>query len=94
MSSIPPIRWTTQIKRETTTSALSTVRPSCYSLPPRAPAPLAGYLRVPPADRRLRVLARLRGKEPTPEPEMQQGSSSGGQGDAGTGRLQHVQSWR
>ncbi|OJT12632.1 Ino eighty subunit 1 [Trametes pubescens] len=45
-------------------------------------------------NRRLRVLARLRGKEPTPEPEMQQGSSSGGQGDAGTGRLQHVQSWR
>ncbi|KAI0824182.1 hypothetical protein BC628DRAFT_1323409 [Trametes gibbosa] len=44
--------------------------------------------------RRLRVLARLRGKSPTPEPEFMAGSSA--QGDAGpsTGRLQHVQSWR
>ncbi|KAI0670060.1 hypothetical protein C8Q78DRAFT_976487 [Trametes maxima] len=44
--------------------------------------------------RRLRVLARLRGKEPTPEPEPQPGSST--QADQGppTGRLQHVQSWR
>ncbi|KAI0651695.1 hypothetical protein C8Q79DRAFT_997031 [Trametes meyenii] len=44
--------------------------------------------------RRLRVLARLRGKDPTPEPEPQPGSST--QVDQGppTGRLQHVQSWR
>ncbi|KAI0639247.1 hypothetical protein C8Q77DRAFT_1045690 [Trametes polyzona] len=44
--------------------------------------------------RRLRVLARLRGKEPTPERDIQPGSSA--QGDPGqpTGRLQHVQSWR
>ncbi|KAI0374326.1 hypothetical protein BV20DRAFT_961457 [Pilatotrama ljubarskyi] len=41
--------------------------------------------------RRLRVLARLRGKEPTPEPEPQPGSSTQEQS---TGRLQHVQSWR
>ncbi|KAH9857930.1 hypothetical protein C2E23DRAFT_919441 [Lenzites betulinus] len=56
--------------------------------------------------RRMRVLARLRGKSPTPEPHHYPppgpgGSGSGGGaqgpgGDAGpsTGRLQHVQSWR
>ncbi|KAI0778026.1 hypothetical protein BD413DRAFT_466831 [Trametes elegans] len=42
-------------------------------------------------NRRMRVLARLRGKEPTPEPELQPGSSQDAQS---TGRLQHVQSWR
>ncbi|CDO72386.1 hypothetical protein BN946_scf184977.g85 [Trametes cinnabarina] len=59
-------------------------------------------------NRRLRVLARLRGKEPTPEPEPQPGSSShpnpahgqgrqpsqAAQASQPTGRLQQVQSWR
>lgn len=53
-------------------------------------------------DRRLRVLARLRGKEPTPEPEPQgqpprppQPPPGGsGQGEPSTGRLQQVQSWQ
>ena len=54
-------------------------------------------------DRRLRVLARLRGKEPTPEPEPQPQQQPrppqpppGGQGEpsTSTGRLQQVQSWR
>lgn len=88
MSSTPPIRWRIRIKRETTTSGSSTVR--------RAPcSPLMDTtLTLSVTDRRLRVLARLRGKEPTPEPEPQPGSST--QGDSGqpTGRLQHVQSWR
>ncbi|KAI8995481.1 hypothetical protein BD414DRAFT_506207 [Trametes punicea] len=44
-------------------------------------------------NRRLRVLARLRGKDPTPEPDPQPGASSS-QESQPTGRLQHVQSWR
>ena len=60
-------------------------------------------------DRRLRVLSRLRGKDPTPEPEveasapppgMQPSQQFGprdppaGGSDSGTGRLSQVQSWR
>ncbi|KAI0936163.1 hypothetical protein AcW1_000469 [Taiwanofungus camphoratus] len=60
-------------------------------------------------NRRLRVLSRLRGKEPTPEPEFgpsaaevndnsqqlpSQHQEHGGASDAATGRLQQVQSWR
>ena len=57
-------------------------------------------------DRRLRVLARLRGKDPTPEPEPQPqlprppqppppgGSGAPGDPSGSTGRLQQVQSWR
>ncbi|TFK94365.1 hypothetical protein K466DRAFT_593709 [Polyporus arcularius HHB13444] len=53
--------------------------------------------------RRLRVLARLRGKEPSPEPEIPShlprppppaGGSSQGEPSSSTGRLQQVQSWR
>ncbi|KAI0757158.1 hypothetical protein C8Q80DRAFT_1215864 [Daedaleopsis nitida] len=42
-------------------------------------------------NRRLRVLARLRGKEPTPEPEP---DGAPGEPSTSTGRLQQVQSWR
>ncbi|KAI0732247.1 hypothetical protein C8Q72DRAFT_817983 [Fomitopsis betulina] len=60
-------------------------------------------------NRRLRVLSRLRGKDPTPEPEvepsapptgMQPSQQFGsrdpptGASDSGTGRLSQVQSWR
>ncbi|KAH9944523.1 uncharacterized protein BXZ73DRAFT_87405 [Epithele typhae] len=55
-------------------------------------------------NRRMRVLARLRGKEPTPEPEPRfmppgppgpPGGSGGASGDpSSTGRLQHVHTWR
>ncbi|KAI0724393.1 hypothetical protein C8T65DRAFT_626341 [Cerioporus squamosus] len=54
-------------------------------------------------NRRLRVLARLRGKEPSPEPDVPPqlprppppaGGSSQGEPSSSTGRLQQVQSWR
>lgn len=58
-------------------------------------------------NRRLRVLSRLRGKEPTPEPESDPSAQAGpqpqyvsqqypvsGSEGGGTGRLSQVQSWR
>ncbi|OBZ79561.1 Ino eighty subunit 1 [Grifola frondosa] len=53
-------------------------------------------------NRRMRVLARLRGKEPTPEPEQATimlyppppPPPSGGGEDGSTGRLQQVRSWQ